>query len=220
MNTTNKPHSGNFLLKHSDPDVTVNLVSFAVCGETVTVTSYTHFGDLLSEREMTREDARDTWRRAVKEFGYVQSAEPAFRGLQPMRRRGPVTWKKSVDSAPVTRAGIPRRHQQEVPIPDELAPVYAGALVPGSMFAVAVELDQLPIKQGTMPPPFPVLVQSWTAPGFGLIRVGTIAVYVGQIRVEERGKAADSLRVIRHTFIISNGQYIVQDLNTVRPVLP
>lgn len=48
---------------------------------------------------------------------------------------------------------------------------------------------------------------------------GTLAIYAGSDRRNERDPKRDNLRVVRHTFIIQGGKYIVTDFNNVEPVV-
>jgi hypothetical protein len=47
--------------------------------------------------------------------------------------------------------------------------------------------------------------------------VGTVAVYAGQVRVEEADRRGDKMRVPRHSFIVGGVQYITTNLNDFKP---
>jgi len=140
-----------------------------------------------------------------------------------MKPRGPVVWKQS---AAITgdKVARTRQHTFDKELPTDLKPVYEAAMQPGSMFATLVDLQVQVLNKDVTPPPFPVLEQHWPRtwdPAYDKLKscipAKALALYAGQIRVEEEGKQG-KLRVIRHTFIINGGRFIVTDLNWIQPV--
>ena len=139
-----------------------------------------------------------------------------------MKRRAPVVWKKDPAlGVPVKKQPIPRRHQKEEDVPESDRELYENAFVPGHLFAVVEDLEVQPLPPGVIPPAYPPLQKAyknaWKNNGSLLAEKGSIAMYVGSMRVEEEGKQG-RLRLIRHTFIIGNGRFMVPNLNWVYPV--
>jgi len=137
-----------------------------------------------------------------------------------MKKRGPISWKKDLEiGAPAARAPIPRRHAREEDVPEKDKHLYEESFVPGHLFSVMIDLDPQPTAPNVMPPPFPPLEQRYRyAETVPLVPAGSIAMYAGPIRVEEEGKQG-RLRLIRHTFVIGTGRYMVPNLNWIKPVL-
>ena len=97
----------------------------------------------------------------------------------------------------------------------------------GALFIALVDFETVKYPKRVTPPPFVELVRhsdhgaKWN-PNYNkqlecLVEVGTPIIYAGTVRVEE-ACATGSLRVLRHTFIVKNGRYIIRNLNFVKPV--
>ena len=141
-----------------------------------------------------------------------------------MRKRpggkGPVVWSKNtaIVAPGAAKVGVPRRHIQEHELPEHLKETYVEAMVLGSLWHVAVALEVFDLGPGVKPPPFPPMRQHWGyTPQTCTAPAGSIAMYAGTVRCEEQGKQG-LLRVLRHTFIIGTGRYILNDLNWIRPL--
>lgn len=138
-----------------------------------------------------------------------------------LKRRGPINWKQD-PAVTGDKPAHPRRHEREDEVPPSLLPKYEAAFVPGHMFLVQQDLRQQQLPPTVTPPPWPVLEQvrrHWDprAETAALVPAGALAMYAGAIRVEEEGRQG-TLRVIRHTFIVADGRYIVPNLNWVSPL--
>lgn len=119
-----------------------------------------------------------------------------------------------------------RTYHEEPEVSDELRQVLENYLVPGAMFIALVDFETVKYSKKVMPPPFVELTRhhGWGSqwnPNYNkqaecLIEIGTPIIYAGSVRVEESGTQG-TLRVLRHTFIVKNGRYIIRDLNHVKP---
>lgn len=89
----------------------------------------------------------------------------------------------------------------------------------GSMFTVTVPLYEEYLPKYYTQPAYPVLMERMTGRSSEPIaKIGTVAVFAGSIRSEERKKDA-TLRLLRHTFIIGTGCYIIPTLACLKPVI-
>lgn len=107
----------------------------------------------------------------------------------------------------------PRYYASDVPLSAENEKLFEGALEPGNLFLVCAALDAQD-PRGYIPPPYPYLIETWNNPP--QICRGSLAVYAGTIRVEER-KDNMLFRGKRHAFIINGGMFITRDLNWFKP---
>jgi hypothetical protein len=129
---------------------------------------------------------------------------------------------------PVVSASAERkRTYHDVKVSDETRSELEGHLVPGALFIALVDFETVKYPKRVTPPPFVELVKHhghgahWN-PNYNkqlecLVEIGTPIIYAGTVRVEEMGNAG-ALRVLRHTFIVKNGRYIIRNLNHVKPV--
>jgi hypothetical protein len=146
-------------------------------------------------------------------------------GKRPSSRgRGPINWKKDAETFAVPVGKI-RRHTHEEDVPLEKQELYAAHMVPGAMWEVMKDLELVKLGPNVVQPPFPLLQvhipRTWDPtydPNKSTVaRAKAIALYVDSVRVDEQGKQG-TLRVVRHTFIVGGGRYIITDLNWVRPI--
>lgn len=124
------------------------------------------------------------------------------------------------------RAERKRTYHDEPKISEEMRLELENHLVPGALFIALVDFETMKYPKNVALPPFVELVQhkGWGAqwnPSYNkqvecLVEIGTPIIYAGSVRVEEVGNAG-SLRVLRHTFIVKNGRYIIRNLNQVKP---
>lgn len=88
----------------------------------------------------------------------------------------------------------------------------------GSMFTVTMPLYEEYLPKYYTQPAYPVLRERMTGRSSEPIaKIGTVAVFAGSIRSEERKRDA-TLRLLRHTFIIGTGCYIIPILACLKPV--
>jgi hypothetical protein len=131
------------------------------------------------------------------------------------------------NSNPVISSSVERkRTYRDNKISDETRSELEGHLVPGALFIALVDFETVKYPKRVAPPPFVELVKhnGWGSqwnPSYNkqlecLVEIGTPIIYAGTVRVEEMGNAG-ALRVLRHTFIVKNGRYIIRDLNHVKP---
>lgn len=109
-----------------------------------------------------------------------------------------------------------RQYFPDAPLAEEVREKYERSLIPGAMFILKTTLCVMP-DNGREPPPFPYATESWYVNELAAGMVGHVAIYTGQVRVEEQaGKGP--IRVPRHSFIINGGRYLVTNLNLLDPV--
>lgn len=132
-----------------------------------------------------------------------------------------VVWKVDRHVDPPTRR---RPYFPDSPIPEELREVYEKHLQLGELFVVKATLRVDP-DHGREAPPYPYAIEAyegtWVTPKYATDHVaaqeGDMAIYAGQVRVEEQaGKGL--IRVPRHSFIIRGGRYLLTNLNLIKPV--
>lgn len=88
----------------------------------------------------------------------------------------------------------------------------------GSMFTVTTPLYEEYLPKYYTQPAYPVLREHMTrSSSEPIAKIGTVAVFAGSIRSEERKRDA-TLRLLRHTFIIGTGCYIIPILACLKPV--
>ena len=137
------------------------------------------------------------------------------------RGKGKVSWVR--DTVERSRNVSAHPYVAEVRLPDELVSKYMVALVPGGLFVTTVPLSAASErfignhKQHTHkylwndPYPWGDLTARYP--------VGTVAIYVGQVRVEETSRnGRDVMRLARHSFIVGGVQYITACLQDFDPV--
>jgi len=133
-----------------------------------------------------------------------------------------IVWNKQAAPAPIERK---RSYVEESDLTEETRLMLEQYLRPGELFMTIVSLETIKYPKHITPPPFVELTKhmenKWS-PVYNkqkdcLIEAGSPIIYAGSVRVEEVGHQG-SLRVLRHTFIVKQGRYIIRNLNHVRPV--
>ena len=131
------------------------------------------------------------------------------------KTKGPIVWKPE---AQLQKPAQPRRHQRDEEIIPEVEALMNDALKPGALFQLIWDMVLVKFKKRVTPPPFPVLEMVTRGYDNELIaKQGGVAMYAGSIRVEEEGRQG-ILRVVRHTFIIGTGRYIINNVGWLKPV--
>jgi hypothetical protein len=140
------------------------------------------------------------------------------------KKRPIIKWTGTSGGAPPPRVEVlqlpPFRGATDPPSEDPK--IYAQWLASlqkaGSMFTVTVPLYEEYLPKYYTQPAYPVLSERMTGRNSEPIaKIGTVAVFAGSIRSEERKKDA-TLRLLRHTFIIGTGCYIIPILACLKPV--
>lgn len=133
--------------------------------------------------------------------------------------RKQITWK--LDGIHTTHA-IAREYFPDIPIDPLHRKKIEKCLVLGSAFFLKSALARRAWPLNYEEPPFPYLVESIQTAWMNLVAsTGSLAIYVGTVRVEElvkRNKDIRLTRVLRHSFIINGGRYLVTNLNLLDPV--
>lgn len=129
------------------------------------------------------------------------------------RPHGKITWKEQPTVAVSTH--LPRL----VPVPEtskRLETEWQDHFHIGSLWRIRNPLDtRKDIKTG-----IPYLKRDLydTYPGHAiLIPTGSLAIYAGTERMDEMGKDGP-LRLLRHTFIVGCGRYIITDFANIEPI--
>lgn len=109
-----------------------------------------------------------------------------------------------------------------VELPSTVLEDYMVSLVPGGLFVTTVAL--LPDERyarGYERHEFLYLYHdpyAWQYGTSGMVyQPGTLAIYAGQHRVEETGRAGDKMRIPRHTFVLGGVRYLTANLNNFKP---
>lgn len=132
------------------------------------------------------------------------------------RRRPKVTWKDPVSRIPVAQ---PLPHIPEVQLAPELAEQYAAALTVGSLWTLSTDVK---VMNGYPAPrykqhEFPYVEVAGYYDYVKLGVKGTLAVYMGTIRVEEVSNHNRTVSVPRHSFLINGARYLTRDLTLFVP---
>ncbi len=133
-------------------------------------------------------------------------------GLKPTRERGQVVWTDNSGAKPAPFAQAFPKYDETRPIP----PAYEEFLVIGSMWINKVPLNPDLRELGKCP--FPGLVPMFWAPEQAVIKLKSLLIYSGIVRVDERERNGRIVSVPRHTFVCGDGRYIVTDFSHITPV--
>lgn len=135
--------------------------------------------------------------------------------------RKQITWKLDVTHTTHT---IAREYFPDIPIDPRHREKIEKCLVLGSAFFLKSALTSRTWPLNYKQPPFPYLVETITiqtaSPNL-VANIGSLAIYIGTVRVEElitRNKYNRLARVLRHCFIINGGRYLLTNLNLLDPV--
>lgn len=147
-------------------------------------------------------------------------------GVNMKRGKRNIVWNNSNPTLS-SRAERKRTYHEEPEVSDETRLELESHLVPGALFVALVDFETVKYPKRVTPPPFVELTKhhGWGSqwnPNYNkqvecLVETGTPIIYAGSIRVEEVGTQG-TLRVLRHTFIVKNGRYIIRDLNHIKPI--
>ena len=133
--------------------------------------------------------------------------------------RKQITWK--LDGTDTTRT-IAREYFPDIPIDPLHREKIEKCLVLGSAFFLKSAMARRMLPPNYKEPPFPYLVETIPTSYPNLVAsTGSLAIYIGTVRVEElvkRNKDIRLARVLRHSFIINGGRYLVTNLNLLDPV--
>lgn len=137
-----------------------------------------------------------------------------------MKRPKNVKWTNKTTLANSTTRARPYVEKQIAPEVKVLLDEY---LKPGALFITTFDLGEMEYHSKVTPPPYVELVKyrsQWN-PTYTKLKVpfaplGTPVVYLGPVRTEETSREG-TLRVIRHTFLVKHGRFIIADLNLIRP---
>ena len=130
--------------------------------------------------------------------------------------RKKVVWKKPEELPQENVEAKLRPHIKGDSTAAEEVP-FAPFLYGGSPFVVERDLEQMHIANDVLAPPFPYLQRPWMGDKI-VVKKGALAMYAGTVRVEEAGKHSN-LRIVRHTFIVGGGRYIVPNLTWFKPLV-
>lgn len=136
-----------------------------------------------------------------------------------MTRRGRVQWKPDAVREPALR---PHPYYAAAALSAEEHDRLQPHLVPGAMWTTAVDMTVERVPVGTASHEVPYLLLADWDPIHGRQTVhaprGSMAVYIGTIRVDEATRHGETVRVARHAFLVGGSRYIVADLQSMTPV--
>lgn len=131
--------------------------------------------------------------------------------------KGPVVWKKDEQlGIRIEKATIPRTHRRDAVIAPAHEALLVGKLQPGVLFVLLYDLEIMKFGAHITPPEFPVL--NAVSKNNSQFSVGNSAIHAGAIYVDEMSHTGKRLRVLRHTFIVGCGRFIIPELNWVLPL--
>jgi hypothetical protein len=136
-----------------------------------------------------------------------------------MRGRKKVVWKEPEVARVKTLALHP--YVQEVPLASHLVEQYMVSLVPGGLFLTANKLlvdERYDVKRYARHDFSYVYHDPYAWTPSRSYPVGSIAVYVGQVRVDEQSRTGEHIRPTRHSFIVGGIRYLTANLNDFVPV--
>ena len=93
-------------------------------------------------------------------------------------------------------------------------------LKPGGLFLTKVHLEIIEYSAGTAPHEFKYLGETWLSPqeGYGrILKTGSMAIYAGNVRVNEQDAKGNVVARLRHTFIIEGRRFMTNNLNHYVP---
>lgn len=124
-----------------------------------------------------------------------------------------ITWTvdRKADPAPKSRQYFP-----DAPVDEPMREAFERSLVLGAMFFLRTQLRVLP-DGNSAPGPHPYVGESWYTLDPVAGEKGNMAIYAGEVRVEE-STGRSLIRVPRHSFIINGGRYLVTNLNWFEPI--
>ena len=136
-----------------------------------------------------------------------------------MLRRKKVTWKAG--EQPNKRGPYPHPHLPEVPVHAELEDHYNAHLVVGALWFTDMDMAEDTRFKDTLGSyqlhecPYLIPVSMW-----GQVAEhpkGTMAVYIGQVRVTEQTRGDKLMTFPRHAFLVGGKRYITHELQSFRP---
>jgi len=132
--------------------------------------------------------------------------------------KAPIVWKSDPKISGVGPVLKPLIHFPDCDLDSLHKGIIEDMLVPGQFFRLGGAMCVQTVLVGYLPHQFPVLERAYTgyyaaSPPFAALNEPVI--YAGTIRVEEMSHKNGLLRIIRHTFIVKAGRYIITDLNVL-----
>jgi hypothetical protein len=132
-------------------------------------------------------------------------------------RRGKLTWKVPKEEAHVLR---PQPYRSEMKLPDSEVETYMTTLLLGSLWVLSEPLiveKRYSGKEYQQHEHQYLVHDIYAWPGSTCFRIGTLALYSGQVRVTESAPDGSVMRPTRHTFIIDGAKYMTLNLRNFRP---
>jgi hypothetical protein len=86
----------------------------------------------------------------------------------------------------------------------------------GGLFLTKVNLEIIEYSAGVAPHELKYLGETWLSPQEGwnrILKTGSMAIYAGNVRVNERDGNGHVMALLRHTFIIEGRRYMTNNLN-------
>jgi hypothetical protein len=127
------------------------------------------------------------------------------------KRRVAIKWKDNTGVKPAPFAQNIPRYMGESRLPEDII----DKLTVGTMF---VSKCCLTLDSSVIAGRLQYLIRCWHEPS-ATVKAGSVLIYSGIVRVEERGKRTSdrTVSVPRHTFIVGSDRFIINDLGLIEP---
>lgn len=128
------------------------------------------------------------------------------------KSRGKVEWVDRTGALPAPFARKLPTFTGNTHVPDE----YANELIVGTLWFATTPLDFSDVSDA--PNEIPTISPTWSQNPDKCANIGSIMIYAGEIRRDERGKGDMIVSAIRHAFV-SNGRLgVINHFSNVRPI--
>ncbi len=131
-------------------------------------------------------------------------------GRKPTRERGQVVWTDNSGAKPAPFAQAMPRYNDTRDIPVDYEP----HLAVGALWTAAVPMNPDTRGGGKFPPLLPFYFPADQV----VVKIRSLMIYAGIVRIEERESNGRIVSVPRHTFIAGDGCYIITDFSYIKPV--
>jgi len=133
-------------------------------------------------------------------------------GRRRVRDRGNVVWLDNTGSKPAPFARHLTRFEHQHQINAEYEPYLTVGMMWITLngFTVDVPVDGTPCQ---------VLRPVWYDDESVPIKKGSLMMYAGTVRVEEREYKGRVITVPNHTFVLNGARYVVYDVEYIKPVM-
>lgn len=132
-------------------------------------------------------------------------------GRKPTHKRGPVVWSDNSGAKPAPFMQVMPKYEETRAI----APEHQDHLYVGAMWTAKIAMNTGAQVVGCKYPP---LVPTYWEQDKALVKLNSIMIYAGIVRIDEREANGRIVSVPRHSFVAGEGRYIITDFSHVTPV--